>query len=582
MTEIIDDDLQVNGSLDLRDDFNAGNTLYAVGRPVGSQDYIIKLVGSTTTSLSPGSIPPSVPPNETYLKVNDESMGMDKLPGINTVILNPNGTFKAKNSHNILENISQWNSWADWVNTTAEDGDVVALASYALVLSAPQDGSAENLLISIGAGVAFGVPPNSPFALLFIKGQTRSISTIGALIYPPNVYSLATLQVSYHKLLKPFSGRVGIGTAEPRGNLHIVSDGSVPLRIDNSEENATALSVNGGGTSLSNGSRRGNNTTALSVKLGKTVLSNHGYTVLRVVRFKEEEGEIAEFVRDKGDASVLVESDPGYGAYLRLKNNRVNSWKAGMDDDEQFKISYGKERDIRNSEVKLEISRNGNIIVSDGVNREVLKFDASHAALYIGSQGNEGDLIIKDGKGREVFHFDSNYAALYVGANGNEGDIIVRDGAGNERIRLDGNQGDIRLQNADCAEEFSVKNMEGIEPGTVMVLDEGDSLRPSTKAYDKKVAGVVSGAGNLKPGLVLDKKPEQTDRLPIALMGKVYCKVDAQYAPIEVGDLLTTSPTPGHAMKATDPLKAFGTVIGKALRSLDAGTGLIPILVTLQ
>ena len=217
-----------------------------------------------------------------------------------------------------------------------------------------------------------------------------------------------------------------------------------------------------------------------------------------------------------------------------------------------------------------------------GVNREVMKFDASHAALYIGSQDNEGDLIIKDGQGRDVFHFDSNYAALYVGANGNEGDIIVRDGAGNERIRLDGNQGDIRLQNADCAEEFAVKDLEAIEPGIVMVFDEGDSLRQSTEAYDKKVAGVVSGAGNLKPGLVLDKKPEQTDRLPIALMGKVFCKVDAQYAPIQVGDLLTTSPTPGNAMKATDPLKAFGTIIGKALSPLETGKGLIPILVTLQ
>ncbi len=142
--------------------------------------------------------------------------------------------------------------------------------------------------------------------------------------------------------------------------------------------------------------------------------------------------------------------------------------------------------------------------------------------------------------------------------------------------------GDIFLQNADCAEEFAVKDLEAIEPGTVMVLDENDSLRLSTEAYDKKVAGVVSGAGNLKPGLVLDKKPEQTDRLPIALMGKVYCKVDADYAAIEVGDLLTTSPTSGHAMKATDPLKAFGTIIGKALRSLETGKGLIPILVTLQ
>jgi hypothetical protein len=66
------------------------------------------------------------------------------------------------------------------------------------------------------------------------------------------------------------------------------------------------------------------------------------------------------------------------------------------------------------------------------------------------------------------------------------------------------------------------------------------------------------------------------------MMGKVYCKADAQYSSIEVGDLLTTSPTPGHAMKASDPLKSFGSVIGKALRPLTAGQGLIPILIALQ
>jgi hypothetical protein len=107
-------------------------------------------------------------------------------------------------------------------------------------------------------------------------------------------------------------------------------------------------------------------------------------------------------------------------------------------------------------------------------------------------------------------------------------------------------------------------------------------VRPSTGAYDKKVAGVISGAGDLKPALILDKRPELRSRMPIALMGKVYCKVDAQHAPIEVGDLLTTSPTSGHAMKATDPTKAFGAVIGKALKPLKEGTGLIPILISLQ
>jgi hypothetical protein len=142
--------------------------------------------------------------------------------------------------------------------------------------------------------------------------------------------------------------------------------------------------------------------------------------------------------------------------------------------------------------------------------------------------------------------------------------------------------GDIRLTNADCAEDFDIAGLESVEPGTVMVIDSEGALRESDRAYDKRVAGVISGAGNFKPGIVLDKQESSNNRMPIALLGKVYCKVDAQYGAIEVGDLLTTSSTPGHAMKTCDPLKAFGAVIGKALRPLTEGQGLIPILIALQ
>jgi hypothetical protein len=138
------------------------------------------------------------------------------------------------------------------------------------------------------------------------------------------------------------------------------------------------------------------------------------------------------------------------------------------------------------------------------------------------------------------------------------------------------------LTNADCAEDFEMVGAKEIEPGTVMVIDREGALRPSEQAYDKKVAGVISGAGDYKPGITLDKQEPPGNRAPIALMGKVYCKVDAQYSPIEVGDLLTTSSTPGHAMKASDPLRAFGAVIGKALRPLTTGQELIPILIALQ
>jgi hypothetical protein len=142
--------------------------------------------------------------------------------------------------------------------------------------------------------------------------------------------------------------------------------------------------------------------------------------------------------------------------------------------------------------------------------------------------------------------------------------------------------GDIRLANADCAEDFNIGTGVSVEPGTVMVLGGEGALFPSQHAYDKCVAGVVSGAGDYKPGIVLDKQQSESNRQPIALLGKVYCKVDARHSPIEIGDLLTTSSTPGYAMKVDEPLKAFGTVIGKALRGMKVGQGLIPILIALQ
>ena len=86
---------------------------------------------------------------------------------------------------------------------------------------------------------------------------------------------------------------------------------------------------------------------------------------------------------------------------------------------------------------------------------------------------------------------------------------------------------DIVLASADCAEDFVVADMDVAEPGTVMVVSDDGTLRRSDGVIIERVAGVVSGAGNYKPGIVLDKQPLQPNRTPIALLGKVYCKVDA-------------------------------------------------------
>jgi hypothetical protein len=144
---------------------------------------------------------------------------------------------------------------------------------------------------------------------------------------------------------------------------------------------------------------------------------------------------------------------------------------------------------------------------------------------------------------------------------------------------------DVKLSNGmDCAEDFDLDDSPGSEPvpGCVMVIGSQGSVRISTCAYDTRVAGVVSGAGTFKPGIILDRRSSDVTRPTLALMGKVYCYADTTNGPIDVGDLLTTSTTPGHAMKATDPSRAFGAVIGKALGQLREAAGLIPILVALQ
>ncbi len=143
--------------------------------------------------------------------------------------------------------------------------------------------------------------------------------------------------------------------------------------------------------------------------------------------------------------------------------------------------------------------------------------------------------------------------------------------------------GDILLPGKDCAEGFDIADSrDTINPGTVVVMDSNGKMRECTAAYDKTVAGVISGAGDNKPGIILGRRNRQESKMPLALIGSVFCKVDASYGAIQVGDLLTTSATPGHAMKAFDSSKAFGSVIGKALRPLQSGQGLIPILIALQ
>jgi hypothetical protein len=167
--------------------------------------------------------------------------------------------------------------------------------------------------------------------------------------------------------------------------------------------------------------------------------------------------------------------------------------------------------------------------------------------------------------------------AGYVDSNG----LVV-----NGRISVTGSV-DVRSLTirggADLAEPFAM-SQSGVEPGSVVVIDRENpgKLRRSTRAYDKKVAGIVSGANGIRPGISMIQEDKLEAGENVALSGRVYVQADTSAGPIEPGDLLTTSSTAGRAMKAADHDKAQGAIIGKAMTRLDEGDGMVLVLVTLQ
>lgn len=224
---------------------------------------------------------------------------------------------------------------------------------------------------------------------------------------------------------------------------------------------------------------------------------------------------------------------------------------------------YGTTSGGNGSAVRGEHTGGGNGVYGSSVNGNAIvgQSEKGNAGFFVGSFSLNGKMVHSG-------DYSLNGNMVHSGDYSTTGTVTVAK--------------DIVLSGADCAEEFDVGIATEIDPGTVMIIDGYGVLQPCYKAYDKTVAGVISGAGDYRPGMILDRTESSKNRMPVALVGKVYCKVDAKYAAIEVGDLLTTSPTLGHAMKADDPSKTSGAVIGKALRPLRSGIGLIPILIALQ
>jgi hypothetical protein len=139
--------------------------------------------------------------------------------------------------------------------------------------------------------------------------------------------------------------------------------------------------------------------------------------------------------------------------------------------------------------------------------------------------------------------------------------------------------GPVQYAGVSCDVAFDLAEMypslEPTEPGDVLIVgypsSPAASVRKSTGPNDGRLLGVVSTS----PGLVLEGKHVYmagdntklvtANKTVVGLAGRVPVKVSMENGPIQVGDPLTSSSTPGVAMKAS----RAGKVLGYALESMS-------------
>jgi hypothetical protein len=291
---------------------------------------------------------------------------------------------------------------------------------------------------------------------------------------------------------------------------------------------------------------------------------------------------------------VLTSDGMGVGTWEPVLDD--GDWVASGDDIYHEMGSVGIGSSVVNPNFTLGVQGNFQVMSnhSDDLAQEVgsLMFTGLSGASFLSDSHLVAMYSMNDLK------MEADILALFAGENSNASSQFIecsRFAAVEDReFRVDLNgevyaDGDFHAMGADFAEMLRVNEDAGeARAGDVMVIDvSGDrGVAVSTTARSSLVAGVYS----TDPAFVASKRDwdegsmSEMKRLhgeiPLAVVGVVPCRVSAENGPIHRGDLLVTSSTAGHAMREDDP--RAGTILGKALGSLDSGTGSIEVLVTLQ
>ena len=133
----------------------------------------------------------------------------------------------------------------------------------------------------------------------------------------------------------------------------------------------------------------------------------------------------------------------------------------------------------------------------------------------------------------------------------------------------------------DYAELFELASRDGVQAGSVMAYDPvARGLVLASVANARQVVGVVSGAGGLRPAMVIGSRGDGSRDFPISMSGVVYVRVSGEAGAIEAGDLLVPSSVVGVGMRSAEPSESVGRVFGKALEPRsDDDEGLVLMLV---
>ena len=402
-------------------------------------------------------------------------------------------------------------------------------------------------------------------------------------------YALAPWVTSSNNLYYT-AGSVGIGTTNPSASLSVAPSG------------ATEPSAFGFPTGLKVGTASG--TIPLAVRQNADESATPALAV-----FETSNGPVGDFGANASTFVVGAAASHGLGfnvdgsirAMTVLANGAVGIGTIPCANARLHVYTGDSGGNCRDAAVRGESSLGngvyGSSFAREGVYGSSSESDGVHGSSTAGS-GVYGSSVDNTG----VYGQSTNSTGVFGGSTGGsflfEGMDLA---AHNRRFVVERATGNVKADGAftspaDFAEMMTVTGLtDDYTPGDVLVIGRDGKLSLSNEPYAANLAGVYSA----KPGFLGDTEigahgiesydlPPTQERIAVALLGIVPVKVTADNGPIQPGDLLTTSSTPGHAMKAKpvviDGVAIYptGTILGKALESWEQGTGVIQVLITLR